>query len=85
MGQPAVPTPEHRERVLTFARGLIEAVGDDVDDANIPQTVFDLAVELVDTRRALDVACELLRRHEPSAAVRMRIDRLQRLNFDQTE
>ena len=71
MGEPAVPTPADRVQTLVLATGIVESVRNDEEwphEMNYLSSahtevdkdkVFRLAQDLVDTRAALEQACDL--------------------------
>ena len=90
MGEPAVPTEAERAATLELARRIVEAVRNDEESpidikaaTHSPELIdglfFRLAQDLVDTRRALDIACDTLRDLIGDV---QQIDKLHRLDFD---
>ena len=93
MGEPAIPSVPDRAATLTLARAIVDAETNDELWPTLPgqarsfcadlygdewEAVYRLAQDLVDTRRALEAACEQIEGEGyPDEA-----DKLRRLEMD---
>jgi hypothetical protein len=89
MGEPATPTAAERARVLSLAKWIVDSVRNDEEmpttgfgPTAIDGTLFRFAQDLLDTRAALERACDAL--SDVDHVGRGIADRLRKLDLEGT-